>query len=34
MEPEFLELEQVVQLHRSLSETYGGSDGLREMALL
>lgn len=34
MTPYFLELDQVMRLHCSLVETYGGETGLRDMGLL
>jgi death-on-curing protein len=32
--PVFLSLDQVLRLHRSLIDAYGGADGVREMGLL
>jgi death on curing protein len=32
--PYFLDLEQVVRLHRSLIERYGGAEGIRDVGLL
>lgn len=34
MTPTFLELDQVLRLHRSLIEHYGGAGGLRDLGLL
>lgn len=34
MSPLFLELDQITHMHQSLIETYGGSDGIRDMGLL
>jgi death-on-curing protein len=34
MQPLFLDIEQVLQIHRSLIEQYGGSVGLRDAGLL
>ncbi len=32
-DPDFLSLEQVLRLHASLIETYGGTDGIRDLGL-
>jgi death-on-curing protein len=32
--PQFLDLDHVIRLHRSLIEHYGGADGIREVGLL
>lgn len=34
MQPLFLDIERVLQIHRSLIERYGGSEGLRDVGLL
>lgn len=34
MEPVFLDLEHILQIHRSLIERYGGAEGLRDAGLL
>lgn len=34
MQPAFLDLEQVLKVHQSLIERYGGSDGIRDVGLL
>ena len=34
MQPLFLDIEQVMQIHRSLVQRYGGSEGVRDVALL
>jgi death on curing protein len=34
MQPLFLDLDRVLQIHRSLIEKYGGIDGVREIGLL
>jgi len=34
MAPRFLELDELVQIHRELIEAYGGSDGVRDLGLL
>jgi death-on-curing protein len=34
MQPLFLDIEQVLQIHRSLIERYGGSEGVRDIGLL
>jgi len=34
MQPLFLDIEQVLQIHSSLIEQYGGSEGLRDAGLL
>lgn len=34
MDPLFLELEEVLEIHRDQITRYGGSDGVRDMALL
>ncbi len=34
MEPLFLDLEEILEIHRDQIRRYGGSDGVRDMALL
>jgi death on curing protein len=34
MQPLFLNLDQVLQIHRNLIETYGGVEGIRDVGLL
>ena len=34
MEPEFLGLDEVLEIHRDQIERYGGSDGIRDLGLL
>ena len=34
MQPQFLDLDRVLRTHRSLIEHYGGTEGLRDAALL
>lgn len=34
MQPVFLDFEQVLQIHRSLIDRYGGSEGIRDTGLL
>jgi death-on-curing protein len=34
LQPWFLDIDHTMRLHRSLIETYGGSEGIREVGLL
>jgi death-on-curing protein len=34
MQPLFLDIEQVIEIHRSLIERYGGAEGVRDVGLL